>query len=134
MTVLGHVHIEQLLWLLLWAAASMGSVLSNRVLIHYHHFAVPWFLALMGAAAVAVFARILVFLAAQSSSHKSCREWLHVSAVGVLMWSAVALHAAALQQLPVTAAILVQVRPTEQSVAVRVVLQQVLQQEKPEML
>lgn len=87
----------------------MSSVLSNRVLIHYHHFAVPWFLALLAAAVVAVLSRILVFLTASSSSDRSWREWLHVSAVGVLMWSAVALHAAALQLLPVAAVMLVQV-------------------------
>jgi hypothetical protein len=100
---------KQLLWLVLWVCMSLSSLFANRVLIHYKDFAVPWFLALLSAAIVAVVGRILVFLTAEESSSSEHKDWLHLSLAGVLMWGSVALNAASLRSLPVPVVILLQV-------------------------
>lgn len=113
---------KQLLWLLLWACVSFSAVLTSRLLLHYRGFAVPCFLALLTTAAIAVVARVLVFLTTTSSgsedtvtstattSSRSLREWLHVGAVvGGLSGASLALQLAALRYLPVPSVILLQV-------------------------
>lgn len=105
---LHHPLVKQLLWLVLWACMSFSSMFANRVLIHYRDFAVPWFLALLSAATIAVVARVLVFLNSDNSSSER-KDWLHLSAMGVLMWGSVALSAASLRSLPVPVVMLLQV-------------------------
>lgn len=107
--MLHHPVLKQLLWLLLWACMSLSALFANRVLVHYHDFAVPWFLALMSAGAVAVIARLLVFLTAAEDGSSEQKEWLHLCLVGVIMWASVALNIASLRSLPVPIVILIQV-------------------------
>jgi hypothetical protein len=107
--VLHHAMFKQSLWLVLWVCMSLSSLFASRVLIHYKDFAIPWFLALLSAATVAVFGRILVALLAADNSSSERKDWLHLSLAGVLMWGSVALDAASLRSLPVPVVILLQV-------------------------
>lgn len=104
-----HAMFKQSLWLVLWVCMSLSSLFASRVLIHYKDFAIPWFLALLSAATVAVFGRIFVALLAADNSSSERKDWLHLSLAGVLMWGSVALDAASLRSLPVPVVILLQV-------------------------
>lgn len=106
--VLHHPMLKQLLWLPLWACMSLSAIYANRVLVHYHDFAAPWFLALMSAGAVAIAARLLVFLTAADDG-SSGKDWLHLCLTGVIMWASVALNIASLRTLPVPMILLIQV-------------------------
>jgi hypothetical protein len=108
--ILHHPMLKQLLWLLLWACMSLSAMFANRVLVHYHDFAAPWFLALLSAGTVAIAARLLVFLTA-ADDNSSGKDWLdwQLCLTGVIMWTSVALNIASLRSLPVPMVLLIQV-------------------------
>jgi hypothetical protein len=111
---LHHPMVKQLLWLLLWACMSLSAMFANRILVHYHDFAAPWFLALLSAGTVAIAARLLVFLTAADEG-SSGKDWLQLCVTGVIMWTSVALNIASLRSLPVPMVLLIQVSIPEES-------------------
>ena len=81
---------------------------ASRVLVHYHDFAAPWFLALLSAGTVAIAARLLVFLIAADDG-SSGKDWLQLCLIGVIMWTSVALNIASVRSIPVPVVLLIQV-------------------------
>jgi hypothetical protein len=106
--ILHHPMLKQLLWLLLWACMSLSAMFASRVLVHYHDFAAPWFLAVLSAGTVAIAARLLVFLIAADDG-SSGKDWLQLCLIGVIMWTSVALNMASVRSIPVPVVLLIQV-------------------------
>lgn len=102
---------RQLLWLVLWAAVSLSSLLLNRVLVAYDGFEVPFFLAVLAAAVAAVFSRVFVYLHSinNSSNNSGSKDWMQLVLMGAAMGGSTALNIASLQSLPVPTAVLIQV-------------------------